>query len=113
MEETVNQTIKPFLILQLRELDEAADSEFRAFLRYGNLKESDVRRIRMEKESFSDIDIKNYSGIIVGGGPSNVSDREDSKPEYQRRFEHELRHLYLQVVEHWDLKPYLAVQMKW
>lgn len=98
--------MKPFLILQLRELDEAADSEFRAFLRYGNLEEREVRRIRMEKESFADIRVQDYAGTIVGGGPSNVSDEEGQKPAYQRRFEAELSSLYQQIVAG-DL-PYLG-----
>lgn len=98
--------MKPFLILQLRELDEAADSEFRAFLKYGHLNEDEVRRIRMEKESFAGLKAEHYAGIIVGGGPSNVSDDEISKPDYQLRFEAELDMLYEQVLEK-DL-PYLG-----
>lgn len=89
--------VKPFLILQLRETDEAADNEFEAFLKYGNLKESEVHRIRMEKESFKDLDLRNYSGVMVGGGLSNVSDDEADKPDYQRRFESELNAIFDQI----------------
>jgi GMP synthase (glutamine-hydrolysing) len=98
--------MKPFLILQLREMDEAADREFEAFLRYGGLAESEVRRIRMEKESFANLDLSNYSGVIVGGGPSNVSDHETEKPEYQQRFEKELNTLYDQIFQN-DI-PYMG-----
>ena len=92
--------MKPFLILQLRELDEAANGEFRAFLDYGGLQQADVQRIRMESESLSTINPLDYSGIIIGGGPSNVSDAEDIKPEFQRRFESELAMLYEVVFAH-------------
>lgn len=98
--------MKPFLILQLRKLDAAANDEFRAFLKYGNLKESEVHRVRMESESFGNLDPLNYSGIIVGGGPSNVSDEEERKPAFQKRFEAELDKLYEKIFEH-DI-PYLG-----
>ena len=38
--------MKPFLVLQLRPEDEAADAEFAAFLDKGGLSEDRVRRIR-------------------------------------------------------------------
>ncbi len=98
--------MKPFLILQLRSLDAAADNEFEAFLKYGKLDKSDVHRVRMESESFADIDAADYAGIIVGGGPANVSDEEDTKPDDQRRFEQELDQLYAQIFEK-DI-PYLG-----
>ena len=81
------------------DLDEAADNEFEAFLKYGNLAESEVMRIRMEKESFADVDPTDFAGIIVGGGPSNVSDEEINKPAYQLRFEKELDSLYEGIFE--------------
>ena len=47
--------MKPFLLLQLRPIDQASDKEFEAFLKYGELKEEDVVRIRMEKEGIPEI----------------------------------------------------------
>ncbi|MDH5400587.1 MAG: glutamine amidotransferase [Cyclobacteriaceae bacterium] len=99
--------MKPFLILQLRSLDGAADSEFEAFLKYGRLKASDVHQVRMEKESIADLDPEKYAGIIVGGGPSNVSDPVKDKPDFQQRFEKELDVLYQTIFEQ-DI-PYLGV----
>jgi GMP synthase (glutamine-hydrolysing) len=98
--------MKPFLILQLRPLDAAADSEFQAFLKYGGLGADEVNRVRMERESIKDIKVLDYSGIIVGGGPSNISDPPEIKPDYQVRFERELSLLYSQIFEH-DV-PYLG-----
>ncbi len=89
--------MKPFLILQLRPIDEVSDNEYESFLRYGGLKASETCRIRLEKESLEGIDPKEYSGVILGGGPSNVSDEDDIKPDYQRRFEAELNQLFDQI----------------
>lgn len=98
--------IKPFLILQLRPEDEAADNEFEAFLKAGSLEVHDVHRVRMEKESVPDIDLADYSGVIVGGGPSNASDPEEKQTPEQKRFEPELYKLFDKMVEQ-DF-PYLG-----
>lgn len=86
--------IKPFLILQLRPEDEAADNEFEAFLKFGGLQPSDVRRVRMEKESIPALNLDDYSGVIVGGGPSNASDSVEKQSPAQQRFEAELFQLF-------------------
>jgi len=86
--------IKPFLILQLRPIDLASDNEFSAFLQYGGLAEHDVQRVRMEKEGIPEIDLEDYSGIVLGGGPSNVSDDKEVKHKYQKRFEEDLNRLF-------------------
>ena len=89
--------MKPFLILQLRPIDLASDNEFKAIIRYGGLEERDVHRVRMEKEGIPSIDLGDYSGIVLGGGPSNVSDDEEIKHEYQKRFEGDLNRLFDKV----------------
>ena len=91
--------MKPFLILQLRPIDSVSDSEFEAFLTYGGLTENDVVRVRMDQGAFPNINLEDYSGIIVGGGPSNVSDPEEKKYDYQTIFEPKLASLIEQVVE--------------
>lgn len=90
--------MKPFLILQLRPIDEAADNEFAAFLKYGELLESQTYRIRMEKGGIPKLNLRDYSGIIIGGGPSNASDDELEKLDYQKRFEADLFQLLEEVV---------------
>ena len=91
--------MKPFLILQLRPIDLAADNEFSAFLRYGGLAEHEVHRVRMEKIGIPKLDLSDYSGIIIGGGPSNISDDENKKYPYQRKFEVDLNRLLNKVFE--------------
>lgn len=91
--------MKPFLILQLRPIDQASDNEFEAFLKYGGLNVADVVRIRMEKEGIPEVDLDDFSGIIIGGGPSNVSDESNKKDDYQKRFENDLNQLFDLVFE--------------
>src|SRR3989338_3931500 len=90
---------KPFLILQLRPEDAASDDELAAFMRFGGLAEKDVHRVRMEQEDIPKIQLEDYSGVIVGGGPSNVSDTEEKKSANQRRFETQLGELMDQIIE--------------
>ena len=91
--------MKPFLILQIRPIDEASDDEFKAFMKYSGLKEDEVHRVRMEQNGIPEISLDNYSGIIVGGGPSNVSDSLSEKSDSQKRFESDLSNLLTKVFE--------------
>jgi GMP synthase (glutamine-hydrolysing) len=91
--------MKPFLILQLRPLDAACENELQAIVKYGGLKENEYRQIRMEREGVPKLDLKDYSGIIIGGGPSNVSDPVEEKSAEQRKYETDLVQLYKQVFE--------------
>jgi len=91
--------MKPFLILQHRPIDEAADNEFDAFLRYGGLKPEEVRRIRMEQSGIPDVNLSDYSALICGGGPSNVSDPEKEKSKSQLHFEGQLVRLYDEILD--------------
>ena len=91
--------MKPFLILQLRPIDEASNNEFEAFLEYGNLLEGDVHRIRMEENGIPILNLNDYSGVIVGGGPCNVSDNHEEKYDYQKVFEPQLLKLLERIVQ--------------
>lgn len=98
--------MKPFLFLGTRAEDLAADGEVEAVLRFSGLAPTDVRRVRLERESLTEalgspadaLDLDAFSGIILGGGPFNVSDPEDAKSPAQRRAEAELRTLAERVV---------------
>src|SRR5581483_3076737 len=82
--------MKPFLLIQLRPEDEAADNELEAFRQFGGLDSSHIKSHRIDKQPLGEVDLTNYSGIIVGGGPFNVSDPEESKSVAQKRLEQEL-----------------------
>ena len=90
--------MKPFLFLGIRAQDAAAEDEYAAVLRCSGLGEGDVRRVRLEQEVLGPLDLDDWSGIIVGGGPWNVSDPQDQKAAEQVRGEARLRELARQVV---------------
>ncbi|WP_050758319.1 glutamine amidotransferase [Xylanimonas cellulosilytica] len=91
--------MRPFLLLATRAQDVAADGEHAAVLRYGGLETSQVRRIRLEREPMPPLDLDDYSGVIVGGGPFNASDPVTSKSNTQRRVEREFATLLDEVVD--------------
>lgn len=90
---------RPFLIIQLRPEDEAADSEFRAILRYGELDENEVVRARVERTGLPAIDLDDYAAIIVGGSPFDISTPEHAKPAMQKKLEADFMALFDRVVE--------------
>jgi GMP synthase (glutamine-hydrolysing) len=78
---------KPVLILQLRPEDDTADSEYEAFLKYGGLHEAETRRLRVERTGIPKLDLDDYSAVIVGGSPFDVSTPRGEKSEQQQRIE--------------------------
>jgi GMP synthase (glutamine-hydrolysing) len=91
--------VRPFLFLGTRAEDAAADSEYAAVLRCAGLDEREVRRVRLERDPLPPVDLGDWSGVILGGGPFNVSDPEEAKSPAQRRAEAELRDLATRAVE--------------
>jgi len=49
--------------------------------------------VRLDQRALGDIDLRDWSGIWLGGGPFNYSDAEESKSPVQRRVEADLRGL--------------------
>ena len=90
--------MKPFLFLGTRAEDDVAASEYAAVLRFSGLSEDDVHRVRLEQEPLGTVDLADWSGIVLGGGPFNVSDPMESKSDTQHRVEAELAVLAAQVV---------------
>jgi GMP synthase (glutamine-hydrolysing) len=90
--------VKPFLLLASRAEDAAAEDEYAAYLRYGRLTPGQLRRIRLEAAPLPDLDLTDYSGVIVGGSPFTSSDPPEHKSETQHRVEHELAGLLDRIV---------------
>ena len=90
--------MKPFLLLAVRADDAAADNEYESFLACAGLHERDLRRHRLEQRPLGNVDLQDWSGIFLGGGPFNASDPEGSKSPVQRRVEADLRGLFEQVI---------------
>lgn len=87
-----------FLLLSIRAEDEAADDEYAAMLRFGGLNSTQLHRIRLTEQPLGDVDLADWSGIILGGGPYNVSDPPSTKSPTQRRAEAELLPLMERIV---------------
>lgn len=88
----------PFLFLSIRGEDAAADDEYQAMMRFGGLDQNGMQRIRLTHRSLGAVDLDDWSGIILGGGPYNASDPPDSKSSTQRRVEAELLSLIDRIV---------------
>jgi len=91
--------MKPFLVLQLRPEDETANNEFEAFLKFGGLDKQETQRERLEKSGIPDISLNDYSAIIVGGSPFDVSKPEIEKSKIQKQIEKDFTHLFADIIE--------------
>ncbi|TFV66014.1 UNVERIFIED_ORG: glutamine amidotransferase [Bacillus sp. AZ43] len=91
--------MRPFLLLSTRAEDLAADGEYTAFLQFTGLPPERLHRVRLEAAPLPELDLDDYAGIFVGGGPFNSSDPEEGKSDVQRRVERELAGLLDEVVE--------------
>jgi GMP synthase (glutamine-hydrolysing) len=90
--------VKPFLLLAIRAEDAAADEEYQSLLACAGLAEGDLRRWRLERRPLGDVDLRDWSGIFLGGGPFNASDPQESKSVVQRRVEADLRMVIGKVI---------------
>jgi GMP synthase (glutamine-hydrolysing) len=90
--------VEPFLLLSIRADDAAADDEYESFLTLSGLGEGELRRVRLDRRALGDIELREWSGIWVGGGPFNYADPEEAKSPVQRRVEADLQGLLDTVV---------------
>lgn len=90
--------MRPFLFLATRAEDEAAEDEYAAVLRFTGLDSDHLCRVRLERGPLGHVELSDWSGILLGGGPFNVSDPDDLKSPVQLRVEAELRGLVDRVV---------------
>jgi GMP synthase (glutamine-hydrolysing) len=86
-------------MLAIRAEDAAADNEYDSFLSLGGLEEGDLRRVRLEQRALGDVDLGDWSGILLGGGPFNYTEQEALKTPVQRRVEADLHGLLDRVVQ--------------
>ncbi|MBB1484933.1 glutamine amidotransferase [Tessaracoccus sp. MC1865] len=89
--------MKPFLLLSTRPEDDAAEGEREAVVRLSALADADLVQLRVENEPLPQLDLEDYAGIFLGGGPFNASDTE--KSPLQRRVEADLNGIIDEVVE--------------
>ncbi len=92
--------MKPFLILQLRPEPEASDGEYAAFLEKGGLSEAQLHRVCLDRDPLPEgLQLADFAGVIVGGGPGCVSDDPASKDPVEARIEAEILSLMPEITE--------------
>lgn len=90
--------MKPFLILQLRPETDAADDEYAAILDKCEIGADRARRIRLDCEDIPPgLDVTDYAGVIVGGGPGCVSDAPEDKTPQEAHIEAQVMGLMPQI----------------
>ena len=90
--------MKPFLVLQLRPEDDTSDNEFEAILKYGGLDVEDTHRIRIEKNGIPELSLNDYSAVIVGGSPFDISTAEVDKLPIQKKIESDFKRLFDEII---------------
>ncbi|TRW77007.1 glutamine amidotransferase [Mycolicibacterium sp. 018/SC-01/001] len=88
----------PFLLLSIRGEDDAAADEYSAVMRFAGLDEQSLHRIGLTHRPLGNVELADWSGIILGGGPFTVSDDPATKSAVQRRVEEELAELIGAVI---------------
>lgn len=88
--------MKPFLLLSTRPEDDAAEGEREAVVRLSGLSDNDVVQFRVEEEALPELNLDEYAGVFLGGGPFNASDLD--KSPLQRRVEADLNRVIDEVV---------------
>lgn len=77
-----------FLILQLRPETDASDAEYASILARSGLTDARTHRIRLDQQSLPhNLEVNDYAGVIVGGGPGCVSDAPEDKSADETRVE--------------------------
>ena len=90
---------KPVLIMQLRPEDTTSDSEYACILKYGHLQPGDTCRQRIEQQGIpDDLNPEDYSAIIVGGSPFDISTPVHRKTGIQKKIEADFNRLLAQIV---------------
>ncbi|WP_171133515.1 MULTISPECIES: glutamine amidotransferase [unclassified Ruegeria] len=90
--------MKKFLILQLRPETDASDAEFASILNRAGLDAKRAHRIRLDREDLpAGLDVTDYAGVIVGGGPGCVSDDPASKSALDAKIEGAIMGLMPQI----------------
>ncbi len=90
--------MKRFLILQLRPETDASDAEYASILDKMGLIPDQTHRFRLDRENLPEgLDVTDYAGVIVGGGPGCVSDDPVTKSAVDARVEAAIMGLMPQI----------------
>ena len=90
--------MKRFLILQLRPETDASDAEYASILNRSGMPQERAHRIRLDCDDLPEgLDVTEYAGVIVGGGPGCVSDDPATKSQLDARIEATIMGLMPQI----------------
>ncbi len=98
---------KPFLMLTSRSEEAVAEDEFRNLPRIGAMATGEAVRVRLEREPFPDIDLDNWSGIIMCGSSFDAATPEEHKSQRQRDIDSHLHALYDRLL--FEDRPFLGI----
>lgn len=90
---------KPFILLQARPEDEASEEEYASFCEKGGLRPDELVRVRLDAGDYPWIELGDYSGIIMGGGPHNFATLDAEKSRQARAYEAYIMPLLGRIVE--------------
>jgi GMP synthase (glutamine-hydrolysing) len=91
--------MKPFVLLQTRPEDVAADNEYEAFMEHSGLGPDELLRHRIHGGDFPILDFDRISGIMIGGGPYCVTTPKPKKSAEQLKCEAGLKKILDGVFE--------------
>ncbi|NLE99252.1 MAG: glutamine amidotransferase [Propionibacterium sp.] len=97
--------MKPLLLLTHRPEAMEAEREWVDIARFAGISTDDIDQRRLDLEPLGDVDLDDYSGVLIGGGPFNVSDMD--KPDVQLRVEADLLRATTLCIE--DDFPYFGL----
>lgn len=80
--------MKPFLLLSHRPEDIEAQRELQGVIRYARIDSQQIVQYRLDQQPLGEVNLDDWSGIMIAGGPFNISDEE--KPRAQLEIEHDL-----------------------
>lgn len=75
--------MKPFALLSTRPEDDAAEGEREAVVRLSGLQPEELIQFRVEAAPLPRLNLDDYAGIFLGGGPFNASDPEKSALQHR------------------------------
>lgn len=82
----------------MRPEDETCESELEAILNVGRIQREQVHRLRVERLGRFDLDLGDYSAIIAGGSPFDVSCPDEKKSQVQKNVESFFSQLFDRVI---------------
>lgn len=88
---------KPFLLISTRPEDDTSAAELVSFREKMGLTDDEIIQIRLESTPLGDIDLDDYSGVVLGGSPFDNS--ETNKSELQLRVESDIARVMEQVLD--------------